>query len=257
MIYEYAFTPTLEAPVNGNPLPIKLNALPTIVPSSAFLLTCHQAEQDAVVIFRAAQRSFWNDNTTFSINLNDDWESEDARKGRHFEVLDLLDEASLFPELSDDQVNAMRRLIISVKSDIGNFKIRLVERRHLNTKYWVLNRTTSALPSSALRGGAVADSNQFKCTLLEVFRGRASRVQGNGQYLFQAESYFMRLRTFATASSGRRYLRSAYEEMKAKLAARRAVVAAKPPSAPNSVKKRQLDALLEHCWLVYRARRTV
>ena len=147
MLYAYAFTPTLKAPVNDNPSLIKLDALPATVPSSAFLLTCRQAEQDAAVIFHAAQRSFWNNNTAFPVDLNDDWEGEDARKERHSEVLNLLEEASLFPELGDEYVNAIKNLAITVKTEIKTFKIRLIGRVQHNTKHWVLDPSSSTSPT--------------------------------------------------------------------------------------------------------------
>lgn len=129
MIYTYVFTSNLEAQVNGNPPPIKLGTLLTIVPSNVFLQTCRQFEQEATAIYRAAYRSFFNDYTDFSVELSDDWEGEEARNGKYFADFDLLDKNSLFPELSDEETNAMRNLVITVRSDIGSFEAHLGEAR--------------------------------------------------------------------------------------------------------------------------------
>jgi hypothetical protein len=49
---------------------------------------------------------------------------------------------------------------------------------------------------------------------------------------------------------------SASREMLAKVEARRADLATNLPSVSKvGLKKRQLEALLEHCWIVWRARR--
>lgn len=100
IIYAYAFTSNLQAPEDGNPPIVELGDLETTVPSSAFLLTCRQVEQEAAAIFRDAHRPLWK-NVVLSIDLSDGWEDVHEQKQRHFEVLDLLDKAFLLPDLSD------------------------------------------------------------------------------------------------------------------------------------------------------------
>jgi hypothetical protein len=135
MILAFTTTPTLEAPVDDDPQTVELGALAATLLSSAFPLTCRDVEKEAVIIFRAAQRSFWKDDIVFSVELSDDWAVGDMPNRRHFEVLDLLDRAFLSPGLSDEQVNAMGNLVITVRPDIGNLKIHLIGRMHHQTKH--------------------------------------------------------------------------------------------------------------------------
>lgn len=244
MIYAYTFTPNFKGPVNGSPQTIELGDFAAVVPSSEFLLTCRHVEQEATVIFRAAQRSFWSGNTVFSVDLNDDWESDDARKERHFEVLDLLDDAFLFPGISDEQVNAMENLAITVKSEIRTFEVRFVGRIHNGTRHWVMDPNSRTL----LR---YSNDNVFERALMDTHHQSAP-------YLHSTERTGFTTAYFAKVPSGRRYKRSARSDLQIKLAARRAELAANPPSTrSSSVKKRQLVVLLQHFWIVYRARRAV
>jgi hypothetical protein len=244
MIYAYTFTPNFKSPVGVGPQTVELGDLAATVPSSAFLLTCRQVEQEAAVVFRAAQRSFCNDNVDFYVDLNDDWEDDDARKERHFEVLDLLDDTTLVPKLSDEHVNAMQNLAATVKSEIKTFEIRLIGRVHHNTKHWVMDSSSST---------QFADDNEFTWTPLEIFVNEL--CDQDVPYLQSAERAFP---SAFRAPSGRRYKTSARSDLQVKLAARRVELAANPPSARSGcIKKRQLDLLLQHCWIVYRARRAL
>lgn len=244
MIYAYTFTPTFKNPVDGNRQTVELGDLAATVPSSAFRLTCRRVEKEAAVVFRAAQRSFWNDNIDFYVNLNDDWEDDDARKERHFEVLDLLDDTTLIPKLSDEHIDGMQNLAITVKSEVGIFEIRLIERIHHNTKHWAMDTSSST---------RFADDNEFTETLLEIFVNEF--YDQDVPYMQSAQ------RSFPSAfrvPSGRRYKTSARSDLQVKLAARRDELAANPPSARSGcIKKRQLDLLVQHCWIVYRARRAL
>lgn len=246
MIYAYTLTPNFKRPVDGNPQTVELRDIAATVPSTEFLLTCRHVEQEAAVIFRAAQHSFWNGNTDFSVDLNDDWEDNDARKERHFEVLDLLDEASLFPELSDEQVNAMEKLTITVKSEISTFDLHLTNRIYQSTKHWALDLSSSTFPE-------FSGKNDFELSLAEIFL--PGPYYRGWPYLQSAENTVLAAAHLANVPSGRRYKRCARSELQVKVAARRAELAANPPSARSSrVKKRQLDLLLQHCWIAYRAR---
>lgn len=210
-------------------------------------MTSRQVEQEAAAVFREAQRSFWTDGTTFFVDLSDDWEDEDARKERHFEVLDLLDETLLFPELSDEQVNAMEDLTITVKSEISAFEIHLIGRVHQNTEHWVLDTGSSTF-------SICPSQTEIEWVLLEIF-GTAIYYRSE-PYLQSAERSALAAAHLARVPSGRRYKRSARSELQAKVAAKRAELATDPPSARSSgVKKRQLQLLLQNCWIVYRARR--
>ena len=257
MIYVYAFTPNLQAPNEGNPPTVELGDLATTVSSSAFLLTCRQVEQEAAAIFRAAQRSFWKDGTVFSLDLSDDWEDKDLRRGRHFEVLDLLDKTFLLPELSDEQVSAMETFVINVRSDIGNCNIHLDSgTSSTGVRSWFLSENASTWsedPTDAANHG-----NDLRGTLIEVFNASDFPEQ-NRISLLSAQNHFGNVRLQAKGASGRRYKSiSASKEMLANLTAKRIEVTANPPSVSRiGLKKRQLEALLEHCWIVWRARRAV
>jgi hypothetical protein len=128
MIYTYVFTPNFKAPVSDSPPIVHLGDLAATLPSSAFLFTCRKAAQEATADYLSAIFSFWQNDTVFSLDLSDDWEDERQRRGRHFEVLDQLDEAFLLPDLSDEQVNAMKTIVMNVKSDIGNCKLHIKSR---------------------------------------------------------------------------------------------------------------------------------
>jgi hypothetical protein len=252
IIYAYAFAPNVETPANEDPLLIELNELATIAPSNALLLTCRQIEQEAKGLYRNAYQTFWQEDPILTVDLSDDWEDGDLRKERHFEVLDLLDETFLFPELRDEQVDAIKDLVITVRSDIANFKLHLWERIHHSTKYWVEVLNASRWPTDSARNVAYAES--FVRTLLEISRGPHDS-EGIGPYLYNAEAHF---HIGARGRSGRRYkTMSARKELREKLTAKRAVMTANPTNARSCVKKRQLHAVLEHCWIVFRARRAI
>ena len=101
--YAYTFTPNIQPPVDGTPIPISLHTLSADMPSSTLLLTCRYIQQEATGLYRAVNQALWQSDPMFSVDLSDDWEDERLRKGRHFEVLDLLDERFLVPELADEQ----------------------------------------------------------------------------------------------------------------------------------------------------------
>ena len=255
MIYAYAFTSNLQAPDDGNPPTVELGDLETTVPPSAFLLTCRQVEQEAATIFRDAQRSFWK-NVVLSINLSDGWEDVPKLKQRHFEVLDLLDRAFLLPDLSDEQVNVTETFVVHVRSDLGNFKLHLDSNRSRNGTYWRLNQDASTWgkdPRDILTNGHYPHR-----TLFEAFHAIGFPERNRTNLMF-AHRHFDIVSLYARGASGRRYKSmSASREMLAKVEARRAMLLMNPPNVPwSGVKKRQIEALLDHCWIVWRARRAV
>jgi hypothetical protein len=253
MIYDYTFTPTSKISVDGSPQIVELGDLAATAPSSSFLLTCRQANQEASADFRIARRLFLREHT-ISINLSDDWEHVPAIKQRHYEVLDLLDVNFLLPGISDEQVNAMKTLVVNVNSDIGSFEIHLDGKRSSGRPYWRLNQDASTWgvdPTDTLTNG-----HYPRRTLTEVLRARSS-PERNSLSLTAAHRHFHITSLRARGASGRRYKSmSASREMLAKVEARRADLATNLPSVSKvGLKKRQLEALLEHCWIVWRARR--
>ena len=255
MIYVYAFTSNLNAPTNGSPPTVELGALPIAAPSSGFLLTCRQVEDEATAFHRAAQRSFCKDNV-FSIDLSDDWERLSVPKERHFEVLDLLDERFFFSELSDAQIDAMENLVINVRSDIGNCQMHLESRTSPGGAYWRLDQNASSWDGASM--DILTNGHYPHRTLITALHATVF-PERNRLYLMFAHRHFHITSLRARGASGRRHKSmSASREMLVKLESRRAVLVAKPPSVHRSgTKKRQLEALLEHCWIIWRTRRVV
>jgi len=253
MIYTYAFTPNIQAPNDGNTLTVKLGDLAATVPSSALLLTSRQVEQEATAIYRAARRSFWQD-VLFSIDLSDDWEDEDAREDRHFEVLDLLDKYFLLLDVSDEQINAMQTFVVNVSSDIGKFKLHLDSNTSPTGAHWRLNQDASTWgddPTDIMTNGHYPHRSLFEALHAINFPVR------NRTNLMFAHRHFHEVSLYARGASGRRYKSmSASREMFANVEMRRAALIMNPPTVTRSgAKKRQLEALLDHCWIVWRARR--
>jgi hypothetical protein len=79
----------------------------------------------------------------------------------------------------------------------------------------------------------------------------------NRTNLMFAHRHFHEVSLYARGASGRRYKSmSASREMFANVEMRRAALIMNPPTVTRSgAKKRQLEALLDHCWIVWRARR--
>lgn len=247
MIYTFAFTPNIRAPND------ELGDLAATVPSSALLLTCRQVEQEATAIYRAARRSLWQD-VFFSIDLSDDWEDEDAHEERHFEVLDLLDKYFLLLDVSDEQINAMQTFVVNVRSDIGKFKLHLDSNTSPTGAYWRLNQDASTWgddPTDIMTNGHYPHRSLFEALHAINFPVR------NLTNLMFAHRHFHEVSLYARGASGRRYKSmSASREMFANVEMRRAALIMNPPTVTRSgAKKRQLEALLDHCWIVWRARR--
>jgi hypothetical protein len=263
-VYAHVFELVDEVLPDGVVTPIDLDTVADIVATDQTLLrTCQLIYQEAKSIFdrSLANQEVW-ENSVFVINLSDDWESEHQRAETHYEVVDLLDEPQLCPELSDKQVDAIQNLLITVRSDLGEFEDHLNGRiRHL-TRYWDLDDDLSTLEDAPTlptgphsSHGVMASTWPFDLTLLEIYRAGQSYVGRVGRYLTSAELQFGHASN-ASGASGRHYQQiSARQEMQVKIAAKRTAMARKPPKKQGSVKRRQLEALLQHCWIVWRARR--
>jgi hypothetical protein len=263
-IYAHVFELVDEVSPDGVVTPIDLDTVAdTVATDQTLLQTCQLIYQEAKSIFdrSLANQEVW-ENSVFVINLSDDWESEHQRAETHFEVVDLLDEPQLCPELSDKQVDAIQNLLITVRSDLGEFEAHLNGRiRHL-TRYWDLDDDLSTLEDAPTlptgphsSHGVMASTWPFDLTLLEIYRAGQSYAERVGRYLTSAELQFGHASN-ASGASGRHYQQiSARQEMQVKIAAKRTAMAGKPPQKQGSVKRRQFEALLQHCWIVWRARR--
>lgn len=255
-IYAYTFSPSVSAPTNGHLPPVELDKLAITAPSTALLATCRLVAQETVGIFRQGYTTFWKSHSTFSITLSDDWEDGQSRAAGKFTVPELLDETQLCPEIRVGHLSAMKHLIIIVKSDLGDFEAHL----RAPVRDWSLQRIdtnngTSPVLSLAdhllrrtVREEREAFGSTSALTLLPLQRTLWS-------YLATAEDHSNAIAKTSVAVSGRCYdYLSAVTHLRATVDAKRLPLAAKP-HAQWDPKRRQLEASLQHCWIVFRARR--
>ena len=159
-IYDYIFAPKHVELVDGESAPIHLDTVANVPASDALLRTCRLAQQEIRGIFdrSPANPRFWADNK-FVLNLADTYYNEFAllREESKRDPLyyngsgdenprfaDFLADwpytPDIYLELGDKQLNAMKRLILSVKTNKGSCEAYLIARTHrYREKYWHLS----------------------------------------------------------------------------------------------------------------------
>lgn len=283
-IYDHIFAPVDVTLVDGELLPIDLDALKIIPTSDALLRTCRLAKQETQDIFdrSPANFRFWGHNI-FVINLDDSRYDEYVRLNEDYDLAELngtaeddpalVDFMSNWPyipdiylDLGDKQLTAMKRLIVSVKAVNGSCKAHLIERTlPCGTMCWYLDETASIWEGILVSRGhldeqsfhkvrsIVSLNTKFPVPMVRSFPLR--RYVGNNPSKVQ---YFHNTTLTVQATGGSHYVfMEDREEIHERSQRSRGTLEwdRKEEKAKRKIVKRdQLDIFMEHCWLVFRAR---